>query len=659
MTAVRKPRWWAKDAEDPHVTIHDIVRKLRQDGRAERYRAYESMYASPVNSLSDALTTSLFGGSKSGTWQRTPVLRSVIDTQMNRLGRARPSPWPVTEAGDFKAQRRAELLKTWLEGWFDKLKVDQLARQALLDGLCLGTGALKGYLSDGLPTIEHVWPGDLHVDKREEEKNCVRSLYQTSAVDRSALIDRFPDFEQEIEDAPEYDPNADGSNVDDPSEEMASDLVLVVEAWRLPTTKDEKGEWKGGKHFVCLENVVLNDKDTDWCRPGFPFAFFRYRIKSKCFWGLGLVESAGCMQADLNELDEVIHEAYRLMTPAMLAQSGSIVVKAQTNEVGRIIEYSGDAPTPWTPNPVSPQLLERGEQLESRILRMEGVSPFSSQSVKPAGLESGLALTTHEDIESERHALPAQGFEGLHMGIAELFLDLTDEVAGSEPEDDDEDKASYDERVKRLSVLGGKDTLELISYADARLPRDKMILRMWPVSRFSRSVTGKITQVEKLNELGMFPNPDDLFEILDFPDTQSAANIRLAARKLVRLMVDRALDGKEAYIHPYMDLDYLIQYASHRFCDAQINGAEDDALSRVDELINAALKEMEKQKVQPTPVGALAAGGMDMGMGGAALGLPPGAMPPPGLPPAMGMPMGFPPPAMPGLPPTPELPPGA
>jgi hypothetical protein len=600
---------------------------------------------------------SLFGGGKSGMWTRTPVIKSAIDTQMNRLGRARPRPFPMTVGGDWDAQLRAERLKVWIDGWFEKLNVDHLARLCLLDGLILGTGALKGHLHDGIPTLEHIWPGDLHVSVSEERHSAVRTLYQSSAVDRGALIDRFPDFEEQID---LEDPFEDVELTED---EEISDLVLVIEAWRLPTTRDENGEWKGGRHYVCIKNQILNRDESDWHSDGFPFAFYRYRERPRSFWGQGIVESSGPMQADLNELDSVLNEAYATMTPGMLVQAGSIPTRAQTNAVGRIIEYTGARPESWSPAAVSPDFLARGETLEQKIFRSEGISLMSSQSLKPAGLDSGLALTTHEDIESERHAIPSQNFETLHMDAGKLLVELTEQVRRSIEGMDEEDGEARERAARKLSVLGGKDALELIDYEDSRLEPGCYVFRMWPVSRFSRSVTGQLAQTEKLTQMGLFQDPDELYEVLDFPDLQGHANTRLAGRKLVRQMVQNALHLKPAFVHPYMPLDYLVEHATLRRCQAELDGAPDEALERVDELLGAAIAEMEKKAaaLAPPPVPPMPGmPGMDPSMMGGMGGMDPSMMPPP-PPQGPGMMPGPPmPPGMPGLPPPtpPGMPPG-
>lgn len=609
----RNRRWWAEDAVEPHRRIHEVVTKLRNDGRRQRYEAFESIYAeSTMSADTGRLLGAIFGVTGEELWQRTPVIRSAVDTQMNRLGRVRPRPRPMTRGGDWESKERSRLLDLWLDGWFERLGMhDELGRAMLKDGLVLGLGAIKGYEEFGSPKLELVHPGDLHVDKWEERHNLRNTLYQTIAVDREVLWETYPDHRREIELAGEYtDPNF----AKDPE---AADLVLVVEAWRRPTGRDEDGELTGGRHLITIDQCVLNPDDTTWAKERFPFAFYRYRSRPRSFWGLGLVESAGCMQADLNEIDDVLAEAYRLMTPAMMVRAGSVPKKTNTNKVGRVIEYTDTPPTPWNPDPVSPGFLQRGADLESRIMRMEGISPFSSQSMKPAGLNSGVAIEAHEDIESERHALPAQAYEQAVMDVGELLLEIAEEIA------DDETLSEK----RKLDVLGGRKTLELVSYDEARLPREQMVMRVWPVSRLSRSVSGRLEQVDQMREMGLFPNPDDLLEVLDLPDTDSYTSLRLAGRRLAEQMVANALRDRAVHVHPYMDLDHLLQHAASTRSQAELDGAPEAALLRLDDLIGAAEDAQRKLAAAKAQEAAAAAPPPQPGIPSAPMG-PPGPVPP-------------------------------
>ena len=55
-----------------------------------------------------------------------------------------------------------------------------------------------------------------------------------------------------------------------------------------------------------------------------------------------------------------------------------------------------------SPNLVSAELLSERERLLGLTLQMPGISQLAARSMKPAGLDSGVALREYQDIEAER-----------------------------------------------------------------------------------------------------------------------------------------------------------------------------------------------------------------------------------------------------------------
>lgn len=630
-------RWWTEGAKEPHKTIVEIVTRLKQQGWRDKYRALEQIYSEATMSpSSERLFGAVFGNRAHDVWQRTPVTRSLVDAQLNRIGRAKPSPRFFTRQGDWHAEERARLSDAWVAGMFERLNMHTtLGREVLLDGLVLGMGVLKGSIADGgEPILERVHPVDIHVDKREERAGCIRTMYQSFAIDRGVLMEMYPESREDIECAEPYD------DAENPEDGESSDLVEVIEAWRLPNGRDEDGYCIGGRHLIVIENCILNPDDDGWHRDSFPFVFYYYRKRPRSFRGLGIVESTACMQADLNDLDDVFAQAYNLMTPGIVVQTGSVVRKTIDNEVGKIIEVDGGPASiqPWVPPAVAPDFLNRAEQLETRMGRMEGISPFSSQSMKPAGLDSGAAILAHEDIESERHAIPSQNYEQFFIDSAKMLLVLASEVL------EDEELS----KTNKLRVLGTTEFMEEIDFADAQLEPDEFVMRCTPVSALSRSFTGKLEQVAQMREMGAFEDPAVL-ELLEIPDTERLTQLNTSGRRLVRKLVSNALRGKPFHIHPYLPMDYLVTYATQQRSVAELQGAPASALERLDTLIGAALDEQKRalEAVAPPPPPPAPMGPPMMGppmLDPAMAGMPP-VMPP-------GPPMGPDPLAM-GMPPMP------
>ena len=56
-----------------------------------------------------------------------------------------------------------------------------------------------------------------------------------------------------------------------------------------------------------------------------------------------------------------------------------------------------------TPPAIDNQYLQMLQYWKTAAFQQEGISELSAQAKKPSGLNSGVALQTLEDVESERH----------------------------------------------------------------------------------------------------------------------------------------------------------------------------------------------------------------------------------------------------------------
>ncbi len=617
--AKHSPRWWDESVTEPHHAVMGAARKFLEGPRRAKLRALERLYDDAIASADVAKIL----GFSNEVIQRIPIARSALDTVHNRIAKDRPRPQFVTENGNWLAEQKAELQTTWCDGQFEQLEIYQKGSEVLKDAGMYGTGALKTTHVEGELVSEIVWIGDLHVPAREERCRAVRTLYQTIPMDVEQACRMYPDCEAAIRGCAKH---KDDESDDESDELEVPDLVLIVEAWHLPegcAYDDEGKEYiVGGRHVVCCEGATLSDES--WERKRFPFDFVHWRSRPRRFFGLGVIESVAPAHIDANELADSIGASYELMTPGIMAMKGSINPKRQTNEIGRVIEYTGTPPMPWVPPPVDPLVLQREQMLESRGFEGEGISRMAAKSETPSGMKSGAALMTHADIETERFALLSRAYEDFYVGVAKTLIATAEDICN------DEELS----KTKKLRVLGGRKMVEAIEYQEARLDEGEFVIRVWPVSQLAQTPQGRLEQVDLLRQIGVLTDPDDIRGLLDMPDLDRANSLALSGRDLCNKMISNALRGKEFDAHPYMPLDYMMQRATQEHALAMIKGAPDEALQDLRSLIGLTQTLIERKKREDAA--AVAANAPPPGM-------------PPGVPP-MVPPMG-PPPPPPGMPP--------
>jgi hypothetical protein len=156
---------------------------------------------------------------------------------------------------------------------------------------------------------------------------------------------------------------------------------------------------------------------------------------------------------------------------------------------------------------------------------------------------------------------------------------------------------------------------------------------VFPISKLSKSPAGRMQELGELANMGVL-DPDEILELLDYPDVKAATSNRNAVPRWARMLCEKALsDGPMANeVSPLDDLDTMISFGTVLHAKSRLRGIDLDALQDLRDVITTA----ESMKRSASEAAAETAA-------------PP--PPPPGMPPEPGMgPPGMPMPALdPGL----------
>ncbi len=617
MSAAEKydDRWHLDKSDNVHESVIAVAKRVRdQDERAHRLESWRRLY---LSGSGDEITQPL--QRFHATYN---VVREAVDAMHARMAKSQPRAWIVTAGGDHELQDRSKLLTTWVDGEFERLNVYDLTSKALHDACVYGTGAIKSYIgANGRPCLELVYTGDLAVDPREESLRCVRTLYQVTNIDKMALQAQFPGKKDAIEKVRDdaIDPD------EDPSQGL-SDLVTVVEAWRLGV-----GD-KPGRHVIAIEGVTLVNEAWP-AEEGFPFEFIRYSRDPKGFWGIGLCERLCGTQADLNHLCMQITKSYKLWVPRLFIHASSeLSVEEFNNEVGTVHKFAGQVqPFVLQMSAIGRDYIEREQHLAERMLNAEGISILAARSEKPAGLNSGKALIVHQDVESERHITLSRAYEKLHTGAASQLILSAEKIVQM-----GKDSANGGDYKSKLRAMGGKRTLEVVDYDDARMESDQYLVRVQPASALSKSPAGKLAELREMVELGAIKDPDAIRELLDFPDLDRYNDLESSGREVANKLIEAAGRGKQVQAIEEMPLDYAIKRCRQQICLATLEEQPENRLASLRNLMGQLTNIVERQAAEAAPPPAPAGPPMGGAPPAGPVPAPPGGgLPMPALPAAM------------------------
>jgi hypothetical protein len=514
------------------------VFRYRQTGVYARLYGNQSLYSFAGNNLARMDQTQ-------GLPQDRPtfnLIQSVVDTLVSRISQSRPQPVFLTDNGDYKQRNLAKKLNNFILGEFYSTKAYELGTTVLRDALVQGTGLIHIFETpDNRVGMERVLLTELLIDPNESLYGDPRQLYRVKLIDRDVLIANFPKFQEKIELAAKAYPD----NSQDASKTV-SDLVMVVEAWHLPSGKNTND----GRHMLsCSAGSLL---DEEYKKDRFPFSFLHYSPRFLGFWSQGLAEQLMGTQMELNSLLFTISRAIKLVgVPRVFQEEGSKVVAAHhNNEVGVIVKYRGVKPSYEVAPCNAPELYAERDKLIQYGYQQSGVSALQASSQKPQGLDSGEAIRTYDDISTDRFATLSRRYDNFYIDLAYQVIDLAKDIADRDGE--------------YATVYPNKNGTKEIDLPKASLIEDKFIIQCFTQSSLPKDPAGRLQKITEMIQAGMITIQEGR-RMLDYPDLDQVEKLANASEERIFQALDNIVEtGKYTPPDVFMDLNLaqqlVIQY---------------------------------------------------------------------------------------------------
>lgn len=520
--------WWNCDGKAAAGAIRSTTEILQksQTQRMQQQVISSRLYGNIAMSGAAGATYSRLMTAKNAVRERVTynVVQEVIDTLVARVGETKPRPYFLTSGGSYKQQRKAKKLNQYVEGVFYEERVYDIGLEAFRDAAIWGDGFVFVFGRAGKVRCERVWSSELWVDEVEAQYGFPRNMHRLKVVDRDELAGWFPDAKALIEKATKA--------VDQPGYTTStSDMVTVAESWHLGT-KDEDGKMFGGKHAVTL--VSTGDmlvEPEEWPHDFFPFARMSWCKRPVGYWSQGLAEQAQGDQIELNKQLWLIQRSMHMAgTPKVFLKNGSKVVKEHiNNEVGAIINYTGEPPVFMVAEPIHPSFFANTANTIERVRNRAGVSQLSTGGKKPAGLNSGAAIREFEDVESDRHRSISRANDNLYLQIAGLVIATAGEMAESGKLDIVRAPGKLD-----FATIDWKKDIKSVK-------ADEFVMQCFPVSRLPRDPSGRLSTIQEYIQAGMI-SPRQGRRALDFADIDSIESLANAQEDMLTKVFDAIID---------------------------------------------------------------------------------------------------------------------
>lgn len=492
------------------------------DKKLAKYRRNYRRYSyTPYATLEDIKNPSEIGffqgnAETGGEEDTTPtpeinVIKSTIDTLTSKIAQSKVRPFFNCVNGSFKDILIVKQAQQFFDQYFDWQNVNKSVSLAFRDSCIFDTGVI--FVDSDTNRIRKALPWQVFVRPAEMTYGKITKAYYEQ---RNYPVTLLPSF-------------------------------ILEEVW----DKLQNVEFVNyGVYFDVFRHkkaYVINDirytKIMDYEAPCVPFVFLHYNSPIHGDSSESVVDMLNSIQLEIDSLMAKINDASQL-TPAntMFLPEGS-TIKAQqlNNRVGNIVQYK---PTPnmtsspvtvATPSFIDPQYMDTVERLKQTAYEMVGISQLSAMSSKPTGLDSGIALQSMENIESDR-------FETQLNQVVRSYVDLAKVCISVFPADED--------------ILPENKLRRSVQWRDIVEESKNMSIQFSGADALSKDPSEKLKQLQMLAQAGVVP-ASRIAQFMEIPDLQSGYSLSNNAINAVMTIIERVINDNDDTLPEYIPFGML------------------------------------------------------------------------------------------------------
>lgn len=412
------------------------------------------------------------------------VIASCVDTIVSKIASTKVRPFFNTVRGSFRDIQVAKQTQHFFDIFFDKININKIVTSAFKDACIFDTGIV-------------------YIDEHYEIQRALPWLVYT-----------------------------------DPAEMTYNKLTKVVYEVKNDPCRPDSGStyyyWdtKNKVYAVYDGNKVVV---KEWKNSNIPFIFLHYNQPLLSNTSTSIADLLYGIQMEIDQLLQKIEDASKL-NPALtffVPKGSTLKANQLDNRIGNVIEYAAtnlvqNPITVSTPAFIDPQYLQLLAQLKQDAYEAVGISQLSATSQKPQGLDSGKALSTMENIESDRFETQLNSVIRAYTDIARLYIQLT-------PDD--------------WQILPTALMREEIKWSEVKESVDKMNIQFSGADALSKDPETKLKQLQMLASAGLLPQ-SRIATLMEIPDLEQGYSLSNNALNAVLAVIDDCIT-KDIYEVPF------------------------------------------------------------------------------------------------------------
>lgn len=434
------------------------------------------------------------------------VIKSAVDSIVSKISTAHCRPFVNTVKGSFKTIQICKQLQIFFDYFFEEKDIASKIVAALLNACVFDTGRI--YINETNGEILSVAPWNVYT--RQSEGKAPKSCYI-----------EFP--------------NESVDSLDDDTFSLLTNDEKNTLYVNVGYFYDAKSKTKA----ILINRNVRKIKEIEFSE--IPLVTIHYTnpiIGNGC---LSVADMLRGIQKEIDELMKRISDA-SILNPALtffVSNASSIKVGQLNNKVGNIVQYNapvGERPVETASNPfIADQYVSLLDNLMEKAYNMVGISQLSAQGKKPAGLDSGVALATQADIESDR-------FQVLLDQYIRMFTDTAKKII------------KVFEKTKDI-VEPSRYALR-ITWGEVSKEYDKMRIQFSCADSLSKDPSEKLKQLQTLAQAGIIP-ATQIASLLELPDINRGYSVANNAFNATMTLIDSCIYEDNFEIPDYIPFQMI------------------------------------------------------------------------------------------------------
>lgn len=454
---------------------------------------YQYYYNAPISLLQD------------GDLLRAPstnVIKSVIDSLVSKLSNNKVRPFFAPVDGTFKTKKVIRQAQQFFDIYYDKINLNNIISETFKDACIFDIGyILINPFTFEVERVPSYCIEELNVNG-ENKVALIKWIHQPSLI-----LDKYG-----VSTSRQY------INVEMLIKE--NEAILYV---------DEKK----------VKTIPTN---------GYPIVNVYYNEPINNGKTVSIVDELEGIQTQIDLINAKIAATSQL-TPANLVfideQSGlkSSDVNNKDCQIYPVGIQPGNTANPVnvvTPVPFDPSWSAMLDFYINKAYDMIGISQLSAQSRKPSGLDSGIALQTIEDIESDRFEVQVNHFINAYINVTRKLIEII-------PEDFEILPADKYQSTMTWATLKEQNNLYKVQYSAA--------------TTLSKEPAERAKQIIQMSQIGLI-TPSKAAELMDMPDLTDAYSDAEAMEMAVAAVINNAVEYDLYEVPAYVSLTSLAREIS-------------------------------------------------------------------------------------------------